>query len=209
MIPGVVHGNVAAPPPYDSSQFYDGDIVDSPVAYQSVVNLNAYILTLPCTGFPPFELGGLVLTSGVYCNGGGFDIGSTLTLDAAWSTAARFVFVAGSQFSIGTLGNIAFINGAQPCQLLLYSSDEFTVDGYATGILVAHILNALFADVRFDVTGRVFADHVVVEKALTTPGSCQAMTCAPSCPAGRFSSNQNDCSECPLGTFRCVHSPPS
>jgi Ice-binding-like len=65
----------------------------------------------------PGDLGGLVLTAGVYKSASSLGLTGALTLDAQGDPNAAFVFQAGSTLTTASASSVNLINGAQPCNV--------------------------------------------------------------------------------------------
>ncbi len=61
------------------------------------------------------NLGGLVLTSGVYCFSSSAQLTGTLTLNAQGNSAATFIFKTGSTLTTASSSAVLLINGGNPC----------------------------------------------------------------------------------------------
>src|SRR6185503_6596604 len=61
------------------------------------------------------DLGGLTLTSGVYCFSSSAQLTGPLTLNAQGNAAATFVFKVGSALTTASGSSVSLINGGNPC----------------------------------------------------------------------------------------------
>lgn len=72
--------------------------------------------TLPCgLDLTGTDLGGLTLTSGVYCFSSSAQLTGPLTLDAQGNPNAVWVFQIGSTLTTASGSSVVFINGGNPC----------------------------------------------------------------------------------------------
>ena len=81
----------------------------------AIINYNS----LPCN-FGPFgvtDLGGLTLTTGVYCYSSSVGLTGTLTLNAAGDPNALFVFKIGSSLTTASSSQVIMINGGAICNI--------------------------------------------------------------------------------------------
>jgi type VI secretion system secreted protein VgrG len=89
------------------------------VALQAQNDLTTYYNLLenaPCTEFlTGQDLGGMILTSGVYCFATSAQLTGNLTLNAEGNAAATFVFRIGSTLTTASGSSVLLINGGNPC----------------------------------------------------------------------------------------------
>ena len=72
----------------------------------------------PCTtDLTGQDLGGMVLTPGVYCFSTSAPLTGTVTLDAQGNANAVFIFQTGSTLITASSAVVSLINGAQPCNV--------------------------------------------------------------------------------------------
>jgi hypothetical protein len=111
---------------------------------------------------PIFDLGGLMLTTGVYHGSTSFGITGTLTLDAQGNPDAVWIFQAGSTLTTASSSRVALINGAQACHVFweIGSSATLGTDSEFVGNLLA--LQSITADTGATVDGRLLAQNGAV-----------------------------------------------
>ena len=93
----------------------------------------------PTTVYAPvFNLGGLILTNGVYYDSTSFDITGTLTLDAGGNPNAVWIFQAGSTLGLESGSQVVLTNGAQAANVFWQVGSSATLN--STCILQGNIL---------------------------------------------------------------------
>jgi hypothetical protein len=91
-----------------------GDAVTQTAKNDLVAAYNDAVGRPPTVSFPAiFDLGGLILTNGVYNDSSSFAITGTLTLDAQGDPDAVWIFQAGSTLVTASASKVALTNGAQ------------------------------------------------------------------------------------------------
>ncbi len=82
----------------------------------------------PTTTYGPIhDLGGAVLTPGVYNDPSSFAITGTVTLDAGGDPNAVFIFQAGSTLTTASASHVTLINGAQACNVFWQVTSSATL----------------------------------------------------------------------------------
>lgn len=109
---------VGFPPATNNGTFYNG----GPIATQAQADLaaayNDAAGRTPTTTYPPIQdLGGLILTNGVYNDPSSFAITGTLTLDAQGDPNAVWIFQAGSTLDTAVGSRVVLTHGAQACNV--------------------------------------------------------------------------------------------
>jgi hypothetical protein len=147
------------------TQTAKGDLAN---AYDTAAGLG------PATDLPA-ELGGTILTPGIYASPT-FGLTGTLVLDAQDDPNAQFVFQAGTTLTTAADSSIVLINGANACDVFwqLGTSATFGTDTDFTGEVLAH--TAITAT-----TGATFRGRLLAETAGVTLDT-NTVT-APDCPA--------------------------
>ncbi len=103
--PGVIVGGV----------IHAGDAVAAQAQVDVTTQWNA-ITPLGCTrDLTGQDLGGLILTSGVYCFSSSAQLTGPLVLDAAGNAASAWVFKTGSTLTTASASSVSIINGGNPC----------------------------------------------------------------------------------------------
>jgi hypothetical protein len=138
----------------------------------------------------PVELGGTVLTPGVYSSGGALGLTGTLTLDANGDPDAVFVFQTPSTLITATDSVVSLIDGAQACHVFwqVTSSADLGVRTQFAGTIIA--LTTISLKTQATVQGRVLARNgeVTLDSNTITRAPCAttpvvtAPTASPSAP---------------------------
>jgi len=104
-----------------------------------------------------YDLGGSILTSGVYNNPSSFAITGDLTLDAAGNPDAVWIFQAGSTLTTAVGSQILLKNGAQADNIFwqVGSSATLGTDSFFAGNILA--MSSITLNVGADVMGRTLA----------------------------------------------------
>ncbi len=143
-----VHGDVGVspessvtgfPPGSVSGTIHAGDAValqaqnDLATAYANAVGQSCNV---PLSGQ---DLGGQILTSGVYCFATSAQLTGQLTLDGQGNPASVFIFQIGSTLTTANNASVLLINGAQACNIFwqVGSSATLGTDTHFTGNILA------------------------------------------------------------------------
>jgi len=122
------------------------------------------------------ELGGAVLPAGVYTSPT-FGLTGTLTLDAAGSADAEFVFQAGSTLIAEAGSEVVLLNGANPCNVVwqVGSSATFKTGTQFAGDVLAY--TSITAQSGATFRGRLLARNgaVTLDTNTITNATCVAM----------------------------------
>jgi hypothetical protein len=108
-------------------------------------------------------LGGKTLVPGVYNSGGAiFDLTGTLTLDGLDDPDSVWIFQASSSLVTASASSVAFINGAQPCNVFWQVTSSATLGSgsHFVGTILALTSITLASGVTVD--GRVLARNATV-----------------------------------------------
>jgi hypothetical protein len=116
-----------------------------------------------CTGnLTGQDLGGRVLTQGVYCFSSSAGLTGTLTLDAQGNAGAVFIFQIGSTLITASNSSVALANGAQACNVFWQVGSSATLGTGTT--LVGNILalESISLTTAANVNGRALARNAAV-----------------------------------------------
>lgn len=111
---------------------------------------------------PAFDLGGLILTSGVYNDSTSFGLTGALTFDAQGNPNSVFIIQAGSTLITASGSSINLINGAQACHIfwVVGSSATLGTDSIFLGDILAY--TSITAGTGATVDGRLLAENGAV-----------------------------------------------
>jgi type VI secretion system secreted protein VgrG len=114
--PGTVNGTISA-----------GDAVAAQAQADALAAYNN-LAGQPCdVDLTGQDLGGLTLTSGVYCFDTSAQLTGTLTLDAQGDPNAVFIFQIGSTLTTASGSSVAVINGGSPCNVFFQVGSSATL----------------------------------------------------------------------------------
>ncbi len=126
----------------------------------------------------PGDLGGLILTPGVYKSASSLGLTGRLTLDAQGNANAVFVFQAGSSLTTASASDIKLIGGAQACNVYwqVGSSATLGTTSVFSGNILAH--TSISMDNGVTVHGRALAriGAVTLINDTINPGACTTPT---------------------------------
>jgi hypothetical protein len=136
------------------------------------------------------DLGGLILTPGVYTFDGAISVTGTLTLDAQNDPSAMFIFR--TKLTLNTTANsiIQMINGGNPCQVFFVPVGASTLGANSSfiGSILSHSAPITVGD-NSNIVGRALSG-AAVSLARNTIGSCTlAPTAATVSISGRVTSS--------------------
>lgn len=108
------------------------------------------------------DLGGLTLTSGVYCYSSSAQLTGTLTLNAQGNANATFIFQTGSTLTTASGSSVVLINGGNPCGVAWQIGSSATLGTTTSfiGNLVA--LTDITLNTGADIIGRALARNGAV-----------------------------------------------
>ena len=139
----------------------------------------------------PTDIGGLTLTSGVYCFASSAGLTGTLTLDAQGNPNAVFIFEIGSTLITASNSNVLLINGASPCQVFwqVGSSATLGVGTSFVGNILA--LTSITLDTNAILSGRALAQNgaVTLDSNTVAVSACGGTTIVPPTLNKAFNSN--------------------
>ena len=126
------------------------------------------------------DLGGLTLTSGVYCFSSSAQLTGTVTLDAQGDSNAVFIFQIGSTLTTASNSSVSLINGALLCNVFWQIGSSATL-GTTTdfkGNILALASITMTTSATLD--GRALAQTgaVTLDANIVTSGAC-GVTCPP------------------------------
>lgn len=140
--------------------------VENAVAAQAQSDLTAAYNTtagLPCdVNLTDQDLGGMTLTSGVYCFNSSAQLTGDLTLDAEGNPDAVFIFQIGSTLTTASNSSVLLVNGAQACHVFwqVGSSATLGTETAFSGTIMALTSITLVTDAH--VEGRLLARNGAV-----------------------------------------------
>ena len=108
------------------------------------------------------DLGGDVLTAGVYNSASSIGLNGTVTLDAQGDEDAVFVFQAGSTLITETGSTVALTNGAQACNVYWQVGSSATLKTTTTFVGTIFALESISLQTGATVDGRVLARNGAV-----------------------------------------------
>jgi hypothetical protein len=123
------------------------------------------------------DLGGLTLTSGVYCFDTSAQLTGTLTLNAQGNPDAVFIFQIGSTLTTSVGSSVLLVNGGQACHVFwqVGSSATLGTGSAVSGNILA--LTSITAGTNADIEGRLLARNGAVTLDTNT---IHTPACAPS-----------------------------
>lgn len=129
------------------------------------------------------DLGGLTLTSGVYCFASSAQLTGTLTLDAQGNPDAVFIFKIGSTLTTASNSSVVLINGAQACNVYFQVGSSATLGTNTTFVGTIIALTSITAITGTTVDGRLLAlngavtldtNRITKKACAPAPGVAQA-----------------------------------
>ena len=190
--PTVITGDLGVSPGNAITGFPPGVVVGggtdaggatSAAAQTSVTTAANALLAQACTtSFGPGnqDLGGLILTPGVYCFASSASITGTVTLDGQGSAGAVFIFRTGSTLVTASSSSVVLINGAQPCNVFWRVGSSATLG--TTTSFVGNILAV--TSITLNTTARIVGRALAQTGAVTLDSNTVARsTCASTGPA--------------------------
>lgn len=149
--PGIVNGTIHAGDA--AAQQAQSDLV---IAYDDLAGQACD------TNLTGQDLGGLILTSGVYCFSTSAQLTGTLQLDAQGDLNAVFIFQIGSTLTTATDSSVLVINAAQDCNVFWQVGSSATL-GTGTTLLGSILaLTDITLTTSASVSGRVLARNGAV-----------------------------------------------
>ena len=128
-------------------------------------------------------IGGRVLVCGVYNAGGAtLDLTGTVTLDGQNDPSSVWIFQATSDLVTASSSVVAFINGAQPCNIFWQVTSSATLGSGSTFVGTIMALESITIANGVSVNGRVLARNgtvTLINDIITRPTCAAAATAAP------------------------------
>ena len=124
------------------------------------------------------DLGGMTLTSGVYCFSSSAQLTGALTLDAQGDPNAVFIFQIGSTLTTASNSSVLLINGGSPCNVFWQVGSSATLGTYTTFVGNILALTSITLNTGASVSARALAQNGAVTLDTNTIGSagCAAGT---------------------------------
>ena len=158
-----------------------GDAVTQQAKNDLVTAYNDAAGRAPTTTYPPIQdLGGLILTNGVYYDSSSFAITGTLKLDAGGDPNAVWIFQAGSTLTAETGSSVILTNGAQACNVFWVVGSSATLNTGASFIGTIIALHSITIDTSATLDGRALAlnDAVTLDTDAVSLPPCGVSTLA-------------------------------
>jgi hypothetical protein len=152
-------------------------------AQNSVTTAANSLMSQPCTAdLTGQDLGGLVLTSGVYCFTSSAPLTGTLVLDAQGNAGAVFIFRTGSTLITASASSVSLINGASPCNVFWRVGSSATLgtgSAFAGNILA---VTSITMTTAASLSGRAFAQNGAVTLDTNTVSEAACASGVPTLP---------------------------
>ena len=136
------------------------------VALQAQTDLTTYYNLLenaPCTQIlTGLDLGGMILTSGVYCFATSAQLTGILTLNAQGNAGATFVFRIGSTLTTASGSSVVLINGGNPCGVAWQIGSSATLGTTTSFIGNLIALSSITLNTGANIIGRALARNGAV-----------------------------------------------
>ena len=118
---------------------------------------------LPCdVDLTGQDLGGMTLTTGVYCFSSSAQLTGTLTLDAQGNPDAVFIFQIGSTLTTASNSSVVLVNGAQACHVFWQVGSSATLGSNTAFSGTVMALASITLVTGADVEGRLLARNGAV-----------------------------------------------
>lgn len=108
------------------------------------------------------DLGGMTLTSGVYCFSSSAQLTGPLTLNAQGNAGATFVFKTGSSLTTASGSSVSLINGGNPCGVAWQIGSSATLGTTTSFIGNLIALSSVTLNTGANITGRALARNGAV-----------------------------------------------
>lgn len=146
------------------------------------------------------DLGGQVLSPGVYCFGAAAALTGTVVLDAQGNPDAEFTFQVGSTLTTSTNASVVLINGAQACHVFwgVGSSATLGVGSSFVGTILAQV--SATVGTNASVAGRVLAQNgaVTLDANAIAAGTCSLLVSCVGAADGTPCTDGNGCTQSDL-----------
>ena len=145
------------------------------------------------------DLGGLTLTSGVYCFTSSAQLTGALTLDAQGNDAAVFIFQIASTLTTASNSTVQMINGGKNCNVYWQVGSSATIGTTTTFVGNILALTSIALQTGANVAGRALARNgaVTLDTNHVGPGNCSSCggaQCGGSCVD--VGADPNNCGAC-------------
>lgn len=129
------------------------------------------------------DLGGLTLTSGVYCFSSAAQLTGTLTMNAQGNPNAVFIFKMGSALTTASGSAVSLVNGASACNVFWQVGSSATIG--TTSAFVGNVLalTSITMNTGASLAGRALARNGAVTMQSNTVNAPCLVPVTPSCPA--------------------------
>jgi len=117
------------------------------------------------------DLGGKMLTPGVYCFSSSAQLTGTLTLDALGNASSLFIFQIGSTLTTATNSSVVMINGGSPCNVFWQIGSSATLNTTTRFIGSLLALTSISLNTGATVSGRALAQNGAVTMDSNTIGT--------------------------------------
>ena len=157
-------------------------------AQNSVTTAYNSLAGQPCTqDLTGQDLGGLILTPGVYCFSSSAQLTGTLTLNAQGNANAVFIFQIGSTLTTASGSSVVLINGGSPCNVFWQVGSSATLGTTTSFVGNILALTSITLTTSASVTGRALARNgaVTLDTNTVTTAAC-AIVSPPGCPVITF-----------------------
>jgi hypothetical protein len=180
----VVTGNLGVSPGSAVTGFPPGIVTGGSIHKADAVALQAQndvttaynsLAGQACTGnLTGKDLGGLTLTSGVYCFSSSAQLTGMLTLDAQGSASSVFIFQVGTTLTTATISSVRVINGGTNCNVYWKVGSSATL-GTGTAFVGSILaLTSVTLTTGANVSGRALARNgaVTMDTNTVSAGGC-------------------------------------
>lgn len=198
----LVNGNVGVSPGTTVSGFPPGVITNGGIhandapAIQAQLDLtsayNAAVALTPTTVLTGQNLGGMVLTAGVYFFSGSAQLTGVVTLNGQFNPSSVWVFQIGSTLTTAALSGVLLINSASSCNVFWQVGSSASIGASTTFVGNILALTSVTAQLGAGFTGGVFARNGAV--TLNADSIQAGLTCpdvGPTCTYNQFKCGYN------------------
>ncbi|MEO7004855.1 MAG: ice-binding family protein, partial [Acidobacteriaceae bacterium] len=190
--PSVITGDLGVSPGTAVTGFPPGTVVGGSIHAADAValqaqadNTNAYNVlageACNTTYGVPTDIGGMTLTSGVYCFASSAGLTGTVTLDAQGDPNAVFIFKIGSTLITASNANVLLINGASACNVFWQVGSSATLGTGTTFVGNILALTSITLTTNATLSGRALAQNgaVTLDSNIVSVSSCGGATVVP------------------------------
>ena len=120
------------------------------------------------------DLGGMTLTSGVYCFDSSAGLTGALTLNAEGVAGSRFIFQVGSALTTASSSSVNMINGARPCNVFWQIGSSATIGTSTSFVGNIMALTSITMTTGATLKGRALARNgaVTLDTNVITKSAC-------------------------------------